>query len=366
MPNGKERHGEYGHECYLHGSSVYDIRTSKSKEDQEKYGNAKFQLTVNTHSFPTTAAVVPDVITMPNLFANVNRYRNEVMLAIGQSRSPTSLYSFAKTPFMKYIFPVGNYSENQFVNATTHIQDSTFHPLLRMYFGYNYSTQRIDFALNRSYFALFQPDPNTEYAFMDPVLIAPLEWWEMVGFDVRSTPGMHPYENSAFQRSVAAAPFTNDWVFSWDHDTYGVPLDFSDADSQPYYLLDFREHITQTTTDVSQYYNDYSTVRITAPLRPNFKGEKMVYMSASELGSTKGRMMTSGGTTTNNIVCIPLQDTYYGNQITVNNQDMDLALFHTSDRSHNTNLFEIKDVKQRTLYLPPNQHVHFNFKLIHG
>lgn len=362
MTSRKERHGEYGHECYLHGSSVYDIRESKSKEDQEKYGNAKFQLTVNTHSFPTTAAVVPDVITMPHLFTNVNRYRNEVMLAVDLSKSSSS----QTTPFMKYIVPVDNYYENSFCTAMSNLQYISFNDLLRMSFSYDYTADRMTINLGIVYYQLFDPNPNVWFADKDPILIAPSEWFDMVGFDVKQTPGMYPYKNSTLEKSVVDYPFANDYLYSYDHDTYGVPFDFNDIDRAPYYFLNIREHLTQKTSDVSLYYYNNNTVRITAPHRPNFKGEKMLYLSASELGCAKGRIMTQGGTTTNNIVCIPLQDTGFKQQITVNNQDMDLALFHTSDRSHNTNLFQIKDVKQRTLYLPPNHHVHFNFKLIHS
>lgn len=323
---------------FLHVSS--SDRDFARHDVNHPHGNGEFLISLNTGAFPYVTHVAPSIVTVPNIFTNVNRYRNRFL-----SFHTTSESSESQDWSMNDLsVPVGRYSSTEFNNK--------FNSMLNGVWAMN-------------------SDTDTQYktsivgggGVKAGSWIAPLEFFEMLGFTsdhpdmcpvdqlVHNTKRFHPgYPDSA--RQTILNLFAR---HTQQSDYFTNP----NAKTRIYHLM-----ITKSTAAPPTAIGDTVT---------NFGGEQIIHVKASELGrasTLEGR----DGNTENVLATIPV-NVPFGELLTFQSSDLHLSMIqikgqgaseHTMSMDPvNINLISIVDHYHRPLFIPMNHHIHILMKLIH-
>ena len=124
--------------------------------------------------------------------------------------------------------------------------------------------------------------------------------------------------------------------------------------------------------------NPQGTTNLHADQLPNFGGEQNVIVKASNLGHKSSITAAPGASSHDVLAIVPIGNQPYGTTINYEVQDAALhvilnplgfgkdgGLSSSDSDIINENTFEVCDMKNRTLYIPSNHHVHINCKLLH-
>jgi len=281
---------------FVHISSLYRVDKPDSK-----YGNGQFKVTAATGTFPTVDRIIPDVITIPNLFPNINQYRNsyEIIDQLSESEFP----QYGKS------VPIGEWTINQYVNLLNAENPSWF-------------TMQIS---NEQDVTKVRVTNNGTGSFPFWV-VGTLEWFNLIGFTAA-----HPNLELFSAQSSPTRSTTTKTQFQ-----PGIPL----------YIL----RVPQGDPLVS----DSQT---------NMGGESVLFVTMDHMGKNAG-MEADSGNPTNAVACVPVPGEQ-GGRIVLDNQNGTLpAINFRKPMNINSNIISIRDAAGRVLYIPPTHHVHLNMKAV--
>lgn len=346
-------------------SSLY--KTPQSEKDQDTYGNGRFR-NVLPHggSFGAFTHVIPVRVSVPQLFFNVNRYRNSAIRWYMEEGSESVIEPFVRAgasdpaedgrdPYHYILtWPENNYTAEEFAQYF----DANIY---RQHFSYDQGARQFAVRTTRFHSGTFY-------------LLAPIDFWNQVGF-AENQLEKYLRSDSSDSRSTL---FQSD-AFKIINDTVNARA------------TDLPSHINNTfrgdLIDELYYLKIPNPAQTTpAPIvtvpgnhLPNFGGDQNILIKASNLAHKAFLSARAGASSHDVLAVVPIRNQPFGStlELEVPNAPLYTILnalgfgkaandLSSSDSDIiNENTITICDMKNRILYIPPNHHVHITVKLMH-
>lgn len=375
-------------------SSLY--KTPQTLAEEEQYGNAKFR-NVLPHggSYGAFTHVIPVSLSVPNLFPNVNQYRNKMIRFYktdpivgpgGNVVQPPGIHTIRSIDYdainepelaaaegrraFNYVitWPEDNFTAEQFVQYQT--QYDELYPTKPSRNHLSYVAEAGSNSVKKFSVKTSSTDDHQYYG--DLFLLATIDFWHQLGFTDNQLV-KYLQTDSSDSRAVRSAS-----------EAFHLVKD----DSTSILTTHMLQHVSNTFP--GDLITELYYVKITNPDRldnvyvkanniPNFGGDQNVLVKASNIAHKSFISAREGASSHNVLAVVPLSNKPYGTTLELQIPNAPLytilnalgfsksgnELSSSDSDIINENTVEVTDMKNRPLYIPSNHHVHITVKLMH-